>query len=221
LQRWSGCRSHFAFNERGYGDEQYPPHLLLALLIYCYANGVFSSRRIERATYRDLAVRYLCADTHPDHDTICAFRRHNLEAIAAAFVTVLELAREMKLLKLGAISVDGTHLKASASKDKNVTYQRAQELRAQLQFDIDALLQKAEQTDRQDEDPQKLRGGKNCCARWTKRARNWKSAPKRAPPPSRPSMNAKWPSATRAKAKTKAPSPNHRVARPSPTNKLT
>jgi transposase len=148
--------SRFAVNDKGCGDEQYPPHLLLALLIYCYANGVFSSRRIERATYRDIAVRYLCADTHPDHDTICAFRRNNLAAVAVAFVEVLELAREMKLLKLGNVSIDGTHVKASATKDKNFTYQRAQELRAQLRLDVDALLQKAEQTDRHDEDPQTL-----------------------------------------------------------------
>lgn len=148
--------SEFAINEKGCGDEQYPPHLLLALLLYCYANGVFSSRRIERATYRDVAVRYLCADTHPDHDTICAFRRNNLGAIAAAFVEVLEVAREMKLLRLGTVSVDGTHIKASASKDKNVTYERAQQLRTQLRLDVDELLRQAEQTDRQDEDPQKL-----------------------------------------------------------------
>ena len=128
--------SRFKVNEKGCGDEQYPPHLLLALLVYCYANGIFSSRRIERATYRDVAVRYLCADTHPDHDTICAFRRHNLEAFAAAFVEVLEMAHELKLLKVGCVSVDGTHIKASASKDKNVTYERATQLRRQLQLDV-------------------------------------------------------------------------------------
>ena len=111
----------FATDAKGTGDEQYPPHLMLALLICCYANGVFSSRRIERATYRDVAVRYLTADTHPDHDTICTFRRTNLDALAAAFVDVLELAQELQLLKLGTVSLDGTHLKASASKDKNVT----------------------------------------------------------------------------------------------------
>jgi len=148
--------SRFAVNYKGCGDEQYPPHLLLALVIYCYANGIFSSRRIERASYRDIAVRYLCADTHPDHDTICTFRRNNLAAIAAAFVEVLEVARELKLLRLGTVSIDGTHLKASASKDKNVTYERAQQLRAQLRLDVDELLRQAEQTDRQDEDPQKL-----------------------------------------------------------------
>ncbi len=148
--------STFAVNHKGCGDEQYPPRMMLALLIYCYANGLFSSRRIERATYRDVAVRYLTADTHPDHDTICAFRRNNLEAIAAAFVHVLELARELQLLKLGTVSLDGTHIKASASKDKNVTYARAQELRAQLRQDVNALLHQAECADQKNDDPQAL-----------------------------------------------------------------
>jgi len=146
----------FAINHKGCGDEQYPPHMMLALLIYCYANGLFSSRRIQRATYRDVAVRYLTADQHPDHDTICTFRRQNLPAIAAAFVAVLELARELKLLKLGTVSLDGTHIKASASKDKNVTYERAQQLRAQLRLDVQELLTQAEAADRTDDDPQKL-----------------------------------------------------------------
>src|SRR4030043_2313269 len=101
-------------NERGTGSRQYPPEMMLSLLVYCYANGVFSSRRIERATYRDIAVRYLTGDTHPDHDTICAFRRDNSEVIKEAFVEVLKLAREMKLLRVGTISVDGTHIKANA-----------------------------------------------------------------------------------------------------------
>jgi transposase len=148
--------STFAVNHKGGGDEQYPPHMMLALLIYCYANGLFSSRRIERVTYRDIAVRYLTADTHPDHDTICAFRRNNRAAIAAAFVDVLELAQELKLLKLGTVSLDGTHIRASASKDKNVTYERAQQLRTQLKQDVNALLQQAERADQQDEDPQAL-----------------------------------------------------------------
>ena len=111
--------STFQINSRGCGDAQYPPHMMLALLIYCYANRIFSSRRIEHATRRDIAVRYLCANHHPDHDTICTFRRKNLAAIAEAFVDVLELARELQLLKLGTVSIDGTHIKASASKDKN------------------------------------------------------------------------------------------------------
>lgn len=149
--------SHFATNQKGCGDEQYPPHLMLALLIYCYANGIFGSRRIERATYRDVAVRYLCGgEHHPDHDTICTFRRRNFEAVAVAFVEVLELAREMGLLRLGSVSLDGTHIRASASKDKNVTYERAGELRDQLRLDVAALLAQAEQSDQRDEDAQRL-----------------------------------------------------------------
>ena len=148
--------SAFAVNHKGTGDAQFPPHLMLALLIYSYANGVFGSRRIERATHRDVAVRYLCAGTHPDHDTICAFRRSNLEAVAGAFVEVLELAREMKLLKLGCVSLDGTHIKASASKDKNVTYERAGQLHEVLRQDVAELLAQAEASDREDTDPQKL-----------------------------------------------------------------
>lgn len=147
--------STFAVNHKGCGDEQFPPHMMLALLIYCYANGIFGSRRIERATYRDVAVRYLCAD-NPDHDTICTFRRKNLEAVAASFVDVLELAREMKLLKLGCVSIDGTHICASASKDKNVSYERACQLREQLRLDVDQLLAQAESADTKEVDAQKL-----------------------------------------------------------------
>lgn len=134
-------------NRRGTGDEQYPPRMMLALLIYCYASGVFGSRRIERATYRDLAVRYLTGDTHPDHDTICAFRRANGEVIKEAFLEVLKLAREMKLLRVGTISVDGTHIKANASKHKSVRYDRAGELEQKLCKDIAELMEKAERSD--------------------------------------------------------------------------
>jgi transposase len=138
-------------NERGTGSEQFPPRMMLALLVYCYANGIFSSRRIERATYRDVAVRYLTADTHPDHDTICTFRRENFEAVSGAFLHVLHLAHEMGVLKVGTVSVDGTHIKANASKDKNVRYDRAGELEQQLRSDIQRLLDQAEQTDQQDQ----------------------------------------------------------------------
>ena len=144
-------------NRRGSGSEQYPPKMMLQLLIYCYANGIFSSRRIERATYRDVAVRFLTADTHPDHDTICTFRRENFEAVSEAFLQVLQLARSLRILKVGAVSVDGTHIRANASKDKNVRYDRAGELDQQLQRDIAELLQQAEQTDqREDNDGQSL-----------------------------------------------------------------
>jgi transposase len=137
-------------NSRGTGSKQYPPSMMLALLIYCYANGLFSSRRIQRATYRDLAVRYLTGDTHPDHDTICAFRRDNARLVQEAFKHVLRLAREMKLLKVGTVAVDGTHIKANASKHKSVRYDRAGELERMLDEDIQKLLDLAEASDRDD-----------------------------------------------------------------------
>jgi len=144
-------------NRRGTGSAQYPPKMMLALLIYCYANGIFSSRRIERATYRDVSVRYLTANTHPDHDTICKFRRENFAAISQAFLEVLKLAKAMGVLKVGTVSVDGTHIAANASKDRNVRYDRAGELEEQLKLDIAELLKQAEQADQSDpEDGQRL-----------------------------------------------------------------
>lgn len=148
--------SSFKFNQRGTGDRQFPPHMMFALLVYCYANGIFSSRKIERATHRDIAVRYLCANNHPDHDTICKFRRENFVAVSKAFVDVLELATSLKVLKLGKISLDGTHIKANASIDQNVTYERACEIREQLKLDVQELMEKAERADENDEDAQKL-----------------------------------------------------------------
>jgi transposase len=139
-------------NRRGSGSEQYPPKMMLALLIYCYANGIFSSRRIERATWRDVAVRFLTGDTHPDHDTICRFRRENFAAVSEVFLQVLQLARGMGVLKVGTVSVDGTHIRANASKDRNVRYDRAGELDQQLQADIQDLLEQAERTDQHDDD---------------------------------------------------------------------
>jgi transposase len=114
-------------NERGTGDEQYPPRMMLSVLIYCYATGTFSSRQIERATYTDVAVRFLSGDTHPDHDTICEFRHQNKELLGESFVQVLALARELKVLKVGQITVavDGSKVLANASKHAAVSYQRA------------------------------------------------------------------------------------------------
>ena len=147
----------FKVNVRGTGSEQYHPHTMLALLIYCYANGIFSSRRIERASYRDIGVRYITANCHPDHDTICKFRRENLEAISESFVQVLLLARELKLLRVGTVSVDGTKIDANASKHRGVRYDRAQALRSQLRGEIEGLLEQAELSDAQEEaDPQRL-----------------------------------------------------------------
>jgi transposase len=139
--------SKLRVNERGTGSEQYPPAMMLSLLVYCYANGVFGSRRIERATYRDIAVRYLTGDTHPDHDTICKFRRENFDVVAESFLGILLLAKELGVLKVGVVSTDGTKLNANANKHCSVTYQRAGELVEQLKQEVHELLRKAEAAD--------------------------------------------------------------------------
>lgn len=140
--------SDFGYNWRGSGSEQYPPRMMLALLIYCYANRLFSSRRIERATYRDVAVRFITADTHPDHDTIAKFRRENGALVKTCFVRVLGLARELKIAKVGDVAVDGTKLEADAAKRQVKTKQQLQEQLQAVEVRIGALLKEAEQADR-------------------------------------------------------------------------
>jgi transposase len=136
-------------NERGTGDAQYPPAMMLGLLIFSYATGVFSSRRIERATYEHVAVRLLCADTHPDHDTICAFRRQHQALLSRSFAQVLELAARCGVLQVGGITVamDGSKVLASASKHAAVSYARAGAQMQQLELEIAQLLAKAEAAD--------------------------------------------------------------------------
>ena len=148
--------STFQVPARSGGKAQYHPRLMLALLVYCYANGLFSSRRIERATFRDIGVRFVAANLHPDHDTIATFRRANQTAFEAAFVQVLLLARESGLLRLGTVSIDGTKIDANASKIRSVRYDRAQALRAKLAADIAELTAKADAADARDDNPQAL-----------------------------------------------------------------
>jgi transposase len=147
--------AHFQVNDRGTGSEQYPPTMMLALLIYCYATGRFGSRTIEAATHSDVAVRYLCANLHPDHSSICQFRVNHEAAFRAAFVSVLQLARQLRLTQVGAVSVDGTKIQANASKHAAVSYQRAGEMIEQLELEVRELMKRAEQAEAQ-EAPQTL-----------------------------------------------------------------
>ena len=124
---------------RGAGSAAYHPAMLLALLIYGYATGTFSSRRIEQASYDSLAFRYLAANTHPDHDTLCAFRKRFLKEIEALFVQVLCIAKEMKLLKLGTVALDGTKMHANASRHSALSYGHAEKLEAQLRLEVGEL----------------------------------------------------------------------------------
>jgi transposase len=139
----------FQVNERGTGSEQYPPGMMLALLIYGYATGRFSSREIEMATHSDVAVRYICGgDQHPDHDTICTFRRQNRALFEECFVKVLAYAGQMKVLKkVGGISVDGSKIAANASKHAAVSYDHATRMIAELEKEVRALTAKAEKAD--------------------------------------------------------------------------
>jgi len=141
--------STFKINKRGTGDEQYPPEMMLALLVYSYATGRFGSRTIEAATHTDVAIRYICGGTaHPDHSVICTFRKDNKEAFEEAFTKILVLAHHLgKLKKVGGISVDGTKIKANASKHKAVSYKRAGEIIAELEGEVRKLMEMAEKAD--------------------------------------------------------------------------
>jgi transposase len=136
-------------NERGTGCAQYPPSMMLGLLIYCYATGTFSSRRIETLTYENVAVRFLTGDTHPDHDSICKFRRENKDLISHSFHQVLELAARARVLQVGDITVaiDGTKILANASKHSAVSHGHAVEQMKLAGEQIAQLLQKAEDAD--------------------------------------------------------------------------
>ncbi len=135
---------------RGSGSASYHPRMLLGILVYGYATGVFSSRKLERATYDSVAFRFIAANDHPDHDTIAAFRRRFLKQIEALFVQVLLLAREMGVLKMGTIGLDGTKIRANASRHSALSYEHAGRIEAQLKAEVAALLAKAEAADAAD-----------------------------------------------------------------------
>src|SRR5271166_1240357 len=117
---------------RGSGSASYHPRMLLGLLVYGYATGAFSSRKLERATYDSVAFRFIAANDHPDHDTIATFRRRFLKDIEKLFVAVLQLAREMGVLKMGTIGLDGTKIHANASRHSALSYEYAGKIEAQL-----------------------------------------------------------------------------------------
>ena len=135
---------------RGSGSASYHPSVLLGLLVYGYATGVFSSRKLERATYDSVAFRFIAANDHPDHDTIATFRRRFLKEITELFVKVLVLAREMGVLKLGTVALDGTKIHANASRHSALSYEHAGKLEAQLKAEVAMLLAKAEAADKAD-----------------------------------------------------------------------
>jgi transposase len=134
---------------RGTGSAAYHPTLMLGLLIYGYCTGVYSSRRIEAATHESIAFRYIAVNEQPDHDSLCAFRQRFLKEIEVLFVQVLCIARQMKLLKLGTIALDGTKVHANASRHSALSYGHAQKIEAQLESEVKAMLARAEAADQE------------------------------------------------------------------------
>ena len=131
----------------GRGQPPYHPRMMFKLLVYGYATGKRSSRKIQEATYTDVAFRVLAGGQHPDHASISEFRRRHLKHIAELFLKVLELCSETGLVKLGNVALDGTKMKASASKHKAMSYERMCQTEKRLQEEIDALLKQAEEVD--------------------------------------------------------------------------
>ena len=139
--------SPFVKAYRGSGSAAHHPSVLLGLLIYGYASGVYSSRKLERATYDSVAFRFIAANDHPDHDTIATFRRRFLTEIEQLFVEVLLLARQAGMLKLGTVALDGTKVHADASRHSALSWRRACEIEARLWAEVAELMALAEAAD--------------------------------------------------------------------------
>lgn len=134
----------------GHSSKAHHPEMLLALLFYGYATGVFSSRKLEQATHDSVAFRYIAANDHPDHDTIATFRKRFLPLLTPLFVQILLIAQQMGCLKPGKVSLDGTKIKANASKHRALSWKYACKLEKQLKAEVEDLLRQAEEADHSD-----------------------------------------------------------------------
>lgn len=139
--------SHLTRQYAGRGSKAHHPATLLAILVYGYSTGVFSSRKLEMATYDSVAFRYIAAGSHPDHDTLATFRRRFIDELAGLFVQVLEMAKEMKLLKMGTVCLDGTKIHANASRHSALSHGHIVKLEEQLKAEVQELLALAEAAD--------------------------------------------------------------------------
>ena len=139
--------SAFVNQYGGRGVPAYHPKLLTTLMFYGYATGVFSSRKIERATWDSVAFRFIAQEEHPDHDTICNFRKKFLPQLSAMFLQVLQVAHKMEIYKLGKVALDGTKVKANASKHAALSHGHCEKLEKQLKEEIEQLMQLAEEAD--------------------------------------------------------------------------
>src|SRR6266480_6899457 len=129
------------------GRPPYHPALMVKLLIYGYCTGRMSSRKIEQATYDDVAFRVLSCNQHPDHDSIAEFRKRHLKELGKLFVQVLQLCQRAGLVKLGHVAIDGTKIKANASKRESLSYDRLSEVEKELEAEVARLLAEAQRID--------------------------------------------------------------------------
>ncbi len=223
--------------ERGYPP--YDPRLIVKLLVYGYANGVMSSRKVERATFRDVAVRMLCADQHPDYRSIARFRKRHLDALGGLFVQALRLCKEARLVRLGLLALDGTKLRANASRHKAMSYERMVKKETQLEAEITelrrnvgALLSEAERTDAEEDErfgpdrrggelPEECSGVRRAWRRSARRRR--RSRPRRAkrkPPDARSLRRRARSPGSRATGATRfGPSPRRSATSPIPSRR--
>jgi len=135
---------------RGSGSAGYHPQVVLGVIVYGYATGVFSSRKLERATYDSVAFRFVAANLHPDHDTIATFRKRFLPEIEDIFLQILMLAKTMGMLKFGTVGLDGTKIHANASRHSALSYEHACKIEEQLKLEVTELMAKAEAADKAD-----------------------------------------------------------------------
>src|SRR5271154_5673378 len=139
---------YVSYSEKdGRGMSAYAPAMMVRVLLYGYATGVYSSRKIQAKTYDDVAFRFLSADEHPDHSTLAEFRKRHLEALAGLFTQGVQLCQKAGLGKLGHVAIDGSKIEGNASKHKAMSYGRMSEAEKKLQAEVEALLQRAEAVD--------------------------------------------------------------------------
>ena len=162
----------------------YDPRMMVGLLLFAYCEGITSSRKIERATYDSVAFRVLSLDQHPDHDTIAAFRERHLKALSGMFTQVLGLCQKGGLVKLGHVALDGTRVKANASKHKAMSYGRMKKKASELEVEVKRLLAQAEATN----STKAGRSGNGVWKRSARRWRHWKPRLKRSMPLNRRPM---------------------------------
>ena len=188
------------------GGEPYAPEVLLGLLLYAYATGVFSSRKIERATYEAVPFRFIAGNHHPDHDTLATFRRVFLPELKELFVQVLLLAQEAGVLKVGTISLDGTKLHADASRHHAISYKRLREVETQLRAEVEESSFSANRATSETSPmgwwcARRSHGERTAWPSWRRRKPCWKPAPSSVRQPNRRSMKPRWRSARSGNAR--------------------